>query len=470
MQKIKKYLAISSLLIALPISTVIASLFVLESSKEIYNYIPAESDLVIEINMRNFIAAGAYQRIFNEAYFNEKIVLEDDEKLVPETGLDIFSSVILFREQWSEQNIWMAIFGVEDRTIFETYLKEELPNIHYCFNDSYVIVQVTPHTENQETLNAHMASIMAGEIKSFKERVNLADLFVDTKEINCYIIPQSSDENNQLISGNLSFDFLNDKIAIDGEFTPVSGFSENQPVAYALDENAAFSVRSSLNLFSSIYWFSDDRIQNIPKYSQMALDYNGMNLFMVHKKLGYSVPFKQFPDLQVHFDIIEPKSWHTFFDTLTNKKTINVDTVTKILITKMGTFFIYEFTDKVFELMRREVNLAPCEDENLYFALQLKVAPLLDNIKFAVDEQNPPSTLEQSLGLMVAEGMVDELRIMANIDFLNFELRLEDETNMMANGTVQMLNGKGNSVVESIAIGKAAIGFITSYLSGEVGE
>ena len=66
MQKIKKYLAISSLLIALPISTVIASLFVLESSKEIYNYIPAESDLVIEINMRNFIAAGAYQRIFQK--------------------------------------------------------------------------------------------------------------------------------------------------------------------------------------------------------------------------------------------------------------------------------------------------------------------------------------------------------------------------------------------------------------------
>lgn len=470
MQKIKKYLALSLLLLAMPISTLLASLFVLESSKEIYNYIPIESDVVIEINMRNFIAEGAYQRIFHEDYFNEKITLEEDEKLVPNTGLDIFSSVVLFREQWSEQTIWMALLGVEDRALFEAYLKEELPSVHHCFNDNYVLLQITPNSSNQEKLNAYMSSIMAGELKSFKDRVNLSDLFDDTKEINCYIIPQSSDENNQLISGNLSLDFLQDKIIIDGEFTPVSGFSENQPVAYALDENAAFSIRSSLNLFSSIYWFSDDRIQNIPKYSQMALDYNGMNLFMVHKKLGYSVPFKQFPDLQVHFDIIEPKSWHSFFDTLANKRTINVDTVTKILITEMGTFFIYKFNDKEFELMRREVKLNPSEDKDLYFALQLKVAPLLDNIKFAVDEQNPPSTLEQSLGLMVAEGMVDELRVMANVDFLNFELRLEDETNMVASGTVQMLNKEGNSVVESIAFGKSAFGFITSYLSGEFAE
>jgi hypothetical protein len=311
---------------------------------------------------------------------------------------------------------------------------------------------------------------MFGEIKSFNDRVNLSELFDDTKEINCYIIPQSTDENNQLISGNLSFDFLKDKIVIDGEFTPVSGFSENQPIAYALDDNAAFSVRSSLNLFSSIYWFSDDRIQNIPKYSQMALDYNGMNLFMVHKKLGYSVPFKQFPDLQVHFDIVEPKSWHTFFDTLTNKKTINVDTVTKILITEMGTFFIYKFNDREFELMRREVKLNPSDDKDLYFALHLQVDPLLDNIKFAVDEQNPPSALEQKLGLFAAEVMVDELRVMANIDVLNFELRLEDETNMIADGTVYMKNKEGNSIVESMAFGKSAFGFITSYLSGEVAE
>lgn len=465
MQKLKKYLALSALMLALPFASFIATHFVLESDKAVYDFIPQESDVVIEINTRNFINEIAYQRIYQEDYFNEKIIPEEVEKYSEGIGIDPFSSIIIFREQWAENNIWMALMGYSDQAKLEAYVTENTPDAHLCFGEKYVLAQLTPYS-NQDAIDQHMKDIMDGKVKSFKERVDLTELFNSRKEINCYIIPQTSDENNQVLSGNLSFDFLTDNIKISGQFTPVSGFAENVPVAYGIDEEAAFSLRSSLNILSSIFWFSKDNIRGIPQYSQMAMDYNGMNMFMVHKDLGYTIPFKQYPDMQVHFDILEKEKWKSFFDTLQSNKSIKVDTVTKILSTEMGTFFIYNFNDRTFELMRDSVRLKPCEDEKLYFAVRLKVDPLLDNIKFSVDQDNPPSSLEQKLGLAVADEMIDEFRVMSNISEIAFDLRLEDETNMVADGKIQLKNTSGHSIVESMSFGSSAVVFMANYLSG----
>ena len=73
MRYIKKYSAILILLLAYPSVNFIAKAFVLEESDEIYTYIPQESDFVVEINLKNFISEMAYQRIFEEAYFMERV-------------------------------------------------------------------------------------------------------------------------------------------------------------------------------------------------------------------------------------------------------------------------------------------------------------------------------------------------------------------------------------------------------------
>ena len=208
MQKIKKYVSVTSLLLTFPIVAFIATKFVLESPKEIYNFIPEESDIVIEVNTRNFIKEIAYQRIFEEKYFKEKIVPEEGEKLeIPDLGLDFFSSIVIFREQWAEENIWMALLGYTDQAKFESYLKEQIPDINCEFGSNYVLVQISPSSQ-QESVDAHMKKIMNGEIKSFKERVDLTELFDQSKEINCYIMPQKDNTQKQLISGNLRFDIL----------------------------------------------------------------------------------------------------------------------------------------------------------------------------------------------------------------------------------------------------------------------
>jgi hypothetical protein len=465
-QKIKKLLAVAVLLMALPVLSLLAAKLVLGSSSNIYKYIPETSDIVVEVNCRNFVREIMFQRIFREDYFNEAIIIEEDEVSPVPPGLDPLSSIIAFREQWADENIWMAIVGITSREGFEPYLKEQMAGAHYEFGGDYVLIQLTPSNQ-QEAVVEHMKKIMAGEVKSFKERVDLTELFDQSKEINCYVIPNSDNEHNQFINGNLSFDFLQDHVKVDGEFTPVSGFGENAPVAYAINEESAVSIRSSLNLVHSIYWFNEQIVKGIPEYSQMALDYDAMSMFMVHKKLGYPFSMKFFPEMQMRFDIIEPQEWQTFFDTLKADNSIKMDTASHTFVeNQVGFFFQYRFDDQKFELMRDQVILIPSTEEKLYFALHVKIEPLLDNITFLVDEENPPSPIEQSLGLMVAEAMVDELKVMSNIEHVHFELKLKDETIMLANGSVQMVNKNGNSIIESMSFGKAALAFFTSYLSG----
>ena len=121
--------------------------------------------------------------------------------------------------------------------------------------------------------------------------------------------------------------------------------------------------------------------------------------------------------------------------------------------------------EKEFDLLRNEENLSPNEDDKLYFAIQMKIMPIQDNIKLAIDERNPPTEMEQLLGMELVQIILEELNFLSNVEDIRFELRLEDETKMIADGKVQMLNKGGHSIIESVSFGSAAILFIAEYLS-----
>lgn len=467
MQKVKKYLSLAVLLVALPIAAFIATHFVIDPDKKIYQFIPEESDVIIEINTRNFISEIIYQRLFHESYFHEKIVREEGEEPLQDIGFDPFTNVILFREQWSEHNLWMVLAGYRDQEKFSNYLTQEFEGANYKFNDQYVLIQLTPYSDQQK-ITEHMQNIMDGKVKSFNSRVNLEQTFDHTKEINCYIIPQNTKADNKLLDGHITMDFVQGKILVDGEFTPASGFSENAPIAYQADTTVAFSLRSSLNLLSNLYWFNDDKVQGVPEYNQMAFDYNGVNLFLVHKNLGYTIPFKQYPIMQAHFDFDNTKEWFGFLDDLHESNTFRFDTVSHIMSSPIGTFLNYKLTENTFEMMRNEVNLTANDDPALYFVLSMNIQTLCENTKFAVDENNPPEKVEQEIGILLAEEMMAEIQDMANIAGIYFELRLQDETHVKANGEINMLNADGNSIIESMAFGKSALVFIANYVEDAV--
>jgi hypothetical protein len=109
--------------------------------------------------------------------------------------------------------------------------------------------------------------------------------------------------------------FLNDRIDINGQFTPIKDAEKSTSVAYAIDKTKAFSVRSSLNLFNSIHWFTEDKVEDIPSYSQLAMDYDGVDCYLIHRNQGYSTPFRSYPKIALHFDILETDYWTNFFET-----------------------------------------------------------------------------------------------------------------------------------------------------------
>ena len=448
MQWVKKYISIAILLSVFPIAWFVGRAFITETDLSIYEHIPQESDIVIEVNNTNFISEVLYQRVFNEEYVLEKIEFEDVDVDI-EPGIDFFSRTILFRETWAKEPVWIAIMAYTDKEDFKQYMKSKVRESHIAFGDKYAVVQLTASSE-QEALDEHLQKIANKTVKPFTARVNLRKFFRPDQEINCYIIPPSTDVDNQLIDGHLSFDFMKDHIEVAGDFTPVSGVEKTPGIKYALNEDKAFSLRSSLNIFNSVYWFNNERIDNLPQYTQMAVDYDGSNIFLVDHKWGYTFPFKTLPEVQIRFDIQKPQVWNNFLDTLIAQERVRVDTTVGGLVTEQGAFFQYRLTDDVFELSRGKVDLEHAEPSDVCFDFQMQIAPMLDRTKFAIDEENPPSDLEQTIGMSLAREMISDLHVFDNVEQIRFQLKKDGDSNIKAEGTVQMRDRDGQSVIESL--------------------
>ena len=457
---LKKYASIVVLLSVFPIIWIVGRNFVTEADTDIYAYIPQESDIVIELNNVNFISEFMYQRIYHEDYVLENI---DFEEVEVETGINYFSKIILFRVQWAEENIWIAVISYTDRLLFQKYIQTKLPEAHIAFNSSHAIVQISSSI-NQAKMDERLVQIAKKEIKPFTARVDLHKYFKHDKEVNCYFIPPTTNVSSQLIDGYLNFDFHQDHVDITGNFTPVSGFESTPSVAYKLNDDAAFSMRSSMNIFNSIYWFSKEKIDHLPEYSQMALDYNGVKMFMVDGSQGYAFPFKSFPEMEARFDMLDSDKWHTFIDTLIATERIRVDTTTGMLVTEQGAFFQYEMDQEVFELSRTSTDFPIAEESDVCFDLQIRIAPLLDNTKFAVDQDNPPPMIIQAFGIGIAEDMIDDMGVLANVEQIKFQLLKDGDSNIKAAGHVQMQNKEGQSIIESLTFVKESIFFISQAL------
>ncbi|MFT4602676.1 MAG: hypothetical protein ACI857_002863, partial [Arenicella sp.] len=211
MRPLKKYFAILVIMIVIPVAWTAGKNFISDASTDIYSYIPQESDIVVEINTRNFISEVMYQRIFNEAYVVSTVEVAEED--IP-TGIDYFSKVILFREQWADENVWVGVVGVQDEGEFKKFINEKIEDAHVVFGDGHAIIQMTSSSD-QAKMDVHLKNIANKTIKPFTARVNLNELFKKDQEINCYVIPQSRENlNNALSDGIISMNFHDDHIDI----------------------------------------------------------------------------------------------------------------------------------------------------------------------------------------------------------------------------------------------------------------
>jgi hypothetical protein len=466
MQRIKKYLAIVGLLMVFPLILMVSNKFILESTTEIYSYIPQESDFVIEINTTNFIKEIAYQRIFEEASFLEKVYPASKEKapepLIEDTGLDFFGKVIFFRELWPDEAIWFAIVAYSDEALAREFLTKKSPESKFEFSEDYVIIQLTNSQNNQDKIAEHLKKISNKEVKGFNERIDLTEIFNPKKEINCYFTPRKTPEN-KLIDGWLSFDFLNDRIDINGQFTPIKDAEKSTTVAYAIDKTKAFSVRSSLNIFNSIYWFKEDIAEDIPSYSQLAMDYDGVDCYLVHRNQGYSTPFRSYPKIALHFDILETDYWTNFFETQKIAGNFSMVGNTGEIMTPHGASFNYKQTDKIVELYQDSMQLKPSTDEHLLFDLWIQPDMILERTSFMVDSINPPSSLEQNMGLLVADKIISDFQALANMATIELQLTESEDGLILAKGQVLMEEKNGHSMIESMSFGMSMAKLLKNY-------
>lgn len=459
MRLIKKYLAILALLTIFPIVWAIGKNFVTEAKTDIYAYIPQESDIVIEVNSRNFISEIMFQRIYNEQYVLDKVELEEQDI---ETGINYFSKVVMFREEWANEFIWIAIVGVNNKSAFTKYAENNLKDPHIVFGDEHAIIQLS-QSANQVKMDEHLNKIANRDIKPFTARVNLAEIFKRDKEVNCYIIPHSMKIEHQIIDGFISFDFHQDHIDIDGEFNTVAGFSDSPKIAYPINEDAALSFRTSLNIFNSIWWFSKEKIEDVPRYDQMSVDYNGTKFSFVNKNWGYPFPLKIFPEVQLKMDFSNEHDWQAFLDTIAAEGKVKLDTTVKNLVTEQGAFLSYNLTSNTFELGKGVSKFVTESSNDTYFDFLMRISPLIDGNVFVIDEQNPPSNLEANIGMMVANEMMEDMEVFSSVEEIRFRLKLGEQEKLKAEGKIQMKNREGQSIVEGLNFMTEALFFVQAF-------
>lgn len=465
MLKIRKYIALFLVFLPLLLFRFIANNFIIENGTEIYKHVPAEADVIIEVNTRNFIKEIAFQRFFNEKYFMDKIEPQDVEPLeVKQNGINFFNSMVIFRETWATEKVWAIVVAYLNEEDLQRFADENFPenSIHFS-DDGYAIIQLSS-SENYDAVDDHFKSLAEGSIKPIIERVDLEEKFNGEKEINFYFSPATTNPNNQIIDGVIALDFLGDYIDISGYFTPISGFNENKTIAYSPNNDAAFQIRSALNLFHSVYWFGNQKIENLPQYSQLAFDYNGMELLLCdYKALGLEVPFRSIPDMQIHVDLLKPDEWKNYMDTLSNSSNFIVDTTTHTLKTKQGAELSYVLNNAYFELSNGKIDFSPATEDSLYLYMSLDAEALFDNTLCSVDAEHPPkSQFEEAAGKAIADNMIDEIHEVSMFSTMEFMVTKRDQI-LGANGRINMKNTGGQSMIECLYIGTAALMLLQDY-------
>jgi hypothetical protein len=470
MRGLRKYLAILFILTVYPMVHIIASSFIVLDDNSIYKYVPEDSDLVVEINCRNFVQEILYQKVYNEEYFNNKLFPPDQppaERPDFNIGIDPFSKIVLFREVWSEQQIWIAVIPCEDQNLLKAFIAKQHADAKVIFNEDFAFVQLM-EAQDQEKLDAHLKEIAEGKMKSFANRVNLAEAFDPSKEINIYLVHESLNDESRIIEGYLNMDFLADEIKVDGKFIPVSGFESYPSIAYAINDSAAISIRSSLDVLNTIYWFTEEKIDRIPKYTQLAIDHSGINFFHTSLEFGYDYPIKSYPDVQIHFDFSDPEPWRNLLEHVRTEHNVTVDSVGHLIATSQGTFFQYEFSDNHFRLMRGVKQLPAEAPGNVYFAMHADMEALLDNCIFQIDEENPPVDIidqkRRELGVLASTVVIEELKLIATMSTFDFTLTLDKNSELIAEGHGIMKEKNGHSVIESMTFGTTAALFIKNNL------
>ncbi len=444
MNHLKKHLLFIYLVVSILIISLFADNFILTSSNKIYKFVPLESDIVIEINAINFIKEVSNQWIYQPDHFEKDDLdteTEDLSEKIKTIGVDPFSKIIVFNEKWANESLWFGVAKVIDESDFSIYIAENFPHAIVFYGESAAVIQMS-QSINQTEVSNHIENILAGKVPSIKQNALIKTDFLDENEINIYLKSVKSD---YVTDGYLSVNFNDTQIDIAGFFHPI-GQTDVNPIAYEISPNIGISLRSSLNLLNTIYLFNDTKLEYLPDYKQLALDYDGVNLITNNDV----IPVTSFPNINLSLDIDDEKTWLNYLDANIDDGSLLIAGDTLMMNSEVKAKIRYEIADHKFKLFQKRKTFETNNtSQNNYFNLIIHPEQIVHKMNFKEDKNNPPKIVAGQI-IKIVKSILEDFGYMSAIDEINFRIDKDAETNdYISSGHIIYHNRNSHSTIQS---------------------
>ena len=444
MNRLKKHFLFIYLVISIVVISILADKFVLTSSSKIYQFIPAESDIVIEVNSVNFVKEVTRQWIYQPDHFDKENLEFETEDLVQkieDIGIDPFSKVLVFNERWANESLWFGVVKVENESDFSIYVAENFPHAIINYGTSVAIVQMS-QSNNQEEVSKHIDNILAGKVSSIADNPLVKRDFSDQNELNIFLKSVKSD---YVTDGYLSVNFNDTQIDIEGFFHPI-GDTEVEPVDYAMTPGIGVSLRSSLNLLNTIYLFNNTKLEHLPDYKQLAFDYDGVNLLTNNDV----IPVTSFPNINLSLDIDDEEVWRNYLEASIEDESLIIAGDTMMINSEVKAKVRFKVDQNKFELYQNPKTFVLEEnDHNNYFNLIVHPAEIVKKMTFKKDEDNPPKIIASQI-IKIVKSVLDDFSYLSEIDEINFRIDKDEDTeNYVSTGHIIYHNRNSHSTIQS---------------------
>lgn len=444
MKQIKKHFLFVYIVVAIIALGFIITIIIFPASNKLYQYVPADCEIVIEINTNNFIKEVGYQWIYQPSLFDSTQASLKDDKIpdnVKNIGINPFGKILIFNEIWADESLWFAVINVSNKDDFNLYLKNNFKKAKVQYDNSIAIVQISA-SNNQGEVTNHIKNLLAKKIKSIESNPVVKSEFSNSHEINIYLKSLKSD---YVTDGYLNINFKKDKIDISGYFHPI-GSNNIEPIAYATEPNIGISLRSSLNLLNSIYLFNDTKLEYLPDYKQIAFDYDGVNLITNNDV----IPVTSYPNINMDLDIYDEKVWLQYIDANVEDGSLLISHDTIMINSEVKAKIRYKIANQKFSLYQNEKVFAPSSDgNNTYFDLKIHPQQIIEEMKFKEDEVNPPKLVASQI-IKIVKSILEDFTYIKAIDEMYFTIEKDTITNdYLSTGHIIYHNKNGNSIIES---------------------
>ena len=448
MSKLKKSLIFLYLALAFILLSNVATKVIVNPNYNVFKYVPLESDLIIEINAPNFINEFGYQKVFKSNYFDEKNPIDETSEspyeIIKTCGINLFSKFIVFRENWSNEPVWFVLISIDNEANFKTFCTEFIEHKTLTFFKGFALIQLNASSA-QNKVDEHIQNIADNKVKSIQSKSIVQENFLNENEINIYL---KSSKSDFITDGFLNINFYNNKIGILGHFTPVGNEIPIKPINYAHSSEKAFSLRSSLNLFQTLYLFKDTKLEALPDYDQLLFDYDGATLLTINE----NIPIHTYPKLNLNLVINDRETWMEYLYKLVDEEKIQLKNDTFIITTSGKGYMKYKMDDESFSLFQDEPKFKKNEDPTLFLSLSIIPSMLLDKTFFKKDEKNPPKMFA-NMKISVIQSLLESFQYLKEVEKINFNIkRNNSQSDYISEGEVVYTTQDGHSMIESFVL------------------